>query len=139
MEWLNELLASRTLLLAAGIGSAVMFFGTLLATPRLVARLPVDYFVGERRPSRPASRHPFVSFAWRLLRNVLGIGFVLAGLAMLVLPGQGILTLLIGIAMTDFPGKRRIQRRFVAQRHVRKSLQWLRERAGVEPLVFSER
>jgi len=138
VEWLNDLLASRTLLLAAGIGSAVMFFGTLLAIPRLVARLPVAYFVGERRPTRPDPKYPFLSFATRLLRNVLGIGFILAGLAMLVLPGQGILTILVGVAMTDFPGRRRIERRLVAQKHVRKSLQWLRERAGVEPLVFDD-
>lgn len=138
MEWLTDLLASRALLLGVAIGSVVMFFGTLLAIPRLVARLPVDYFVGARRPAGPEPKHPFLSFAGRLFRNVLGIGFILAGLAMLVLPGQGVLTLLIGVAMTDFPGKRRLERRLVAQKHVRKSLQWLRERAEVEPLVFDE-
>lgn len=138
MEWLSgsSLLASRDLWVGVGVVSAVMFLGTLLAIPNLVARLPVDYFAGRHPPARPEPRHRFLAFAWRLFRNVLGVCFILAGLAMLVLPGQGLLTLLIGVAMVDFPGKRRLEQRLVAQEHVRKGLQWLRERAGVEPLAF---
>ena len=133
---LDDVLAARALWVGVGIGSVVMFVGTLLAVPRLVARLPVDYFVGSSPPARAGSKRPMLTFFARLLRNALGLGFVLAGVAMLVLPGQGILTLLIGIALTDFPGKRRLERRIVRQRHIRKSLQWLRRRAEVEPLAF---
>lgn len=136
MEWLTDLLASRAVWIGVGVGSAIMFFGTLLAVPKLVARLPVDYFVGPRPPTREAPKHPVLAFAGRLIRNVVGLGFIVAGLAMLVLPGQGILTLLIGVALTDFPGKRSLEQRLVKQTHVRKSLQWLRERAQVQPLTF---
>ncbi len=138
MEWLTDLLASRAVWIGVGVGSAIMFFGTLLAIPKLVARLPVDYFVGPRPPTRGEPKHPVLSFVGRLLRNAAGLGFVVAGLAMLFLPGQGILTLLIGVALTDFPGKRGLEKRLVKQTHVRKSLQWLRERAQVEPLAFDD-
>ena len=42
------------------------------------------------------------------LRNAVGLVLVTAGLAMLVLPGQGIITLLVGIILMDFPGKHRL-------------------------------
>ncbi len=138
MQWLFDLLASQTFWVGVGIGSAAMFFGTLLAIPRLVARLHVDYFVGPKPPTRPQTRHPLRALVGRVMRNVAGLVFLAAGIAMLVLPGQGILTMLIGVAMLDFPGKRGLEKRLATQKHVRKSLQWLRERADVEPLRFDD-
>lgn len=138
MEWLSDLLASQTFWVGVGFGSVVMFFGTLLAIPRLVARLHVDYFVGPKPPARAQTRRPLWAFIGRLLRNAAGLVVLAAGIAMLVLPGQGILTIVIGIAMLDFPGKRGLEKRLATQKHVRKSLQWLRERADVEPLRFDD-
>lgn len=132
------MLSSGDLWVGVGLVSAVMFVGTLLAIPWAVARLPVDYFVGPRRSLQPSSRHPVLAFARRLARNTLGVVLVLAGVAMLVLPGQGILTMLLGVALVDFPGKRRFEQRLLRQRHVRKSLQWLRKRAGRDPLEFED-
>ncbi len=136
MDWLHPLLDVPGLWVGLGVGSAVLFFGTLLALPKLVASLPADYFVGPRAPVRPRSVHPLLATARTVLRNVIGVLFVVAGVLMLVLPGQGILTLLIGVALVDFPGKRGLEKRLARQRHVRKSLQWLRERADREPLRF---
>lgn len=115
-----------------------MFFGTLLAIPWVVARLPADHFVGPRHLTLSESRHPALAFGRRLARNTLGVLLVLAGVAMLVLPGQGVLTIVLGVALIDFPGKRRFEQRLLRQRHVRKSLQWLRKRAGREPLEFED-
>lgn len=135
---MTELLQSDAVWVGVGVLSVVMFFGTLLAVPRLVARLPADYFVGPRAPAPPGTRHPAWVFVAGLLRNLAGVVFVAAGIAMLVLPGQGILTILLGIALLDFPGKRRLEQRLVRQRHVRKSLAWMRERAGKEPLRYDD-
>ncbi|MGH1343890.1 MAG: PGPGW domain-containing protein [Nannocystales bacterium] len=138
MERLTDILGAADVWIVVGLVSAVMFGATLLAIPWLVARLPVDHFVGARGVLQPESRHPLLAFARRLARNTLGIVLVLAGLAMLVLPGQGVLTVLLGVVLLDFPGKRGLQQRLLRQRHVRKSLQWLRKRAGREPLVFED-
>jgi len=132
----TDIRGSGDLWIVVGLLSAVMFIGTLSAIPWLVARMPVDYFVGPRRVTQPEARRPVLAFFRRLLRNTLGLVLVVAGLAMLVLPGQGILTLLLGVALIDFPGKRRLEQRLLRQRHVRKSLQWLRKRAGRDPLQF---
>jgi hypothetical protein len=67
-------------------------------------------------------------------KNLLGALLVLAGLAMLVLPGQGILTILLGLAFLDLPGKRRAELWLVSRPPVLAAVNRLRLRAGREPL-----
>ena len=55
---------------------------------------------------------------------------------MLVLPGQGILTILVGFTLLDFPGKFRLQRWIVTRRGVLESINWVRKKAGREPLAL---
>ena len=113
-----------------GALSIVTFVGTLMALPLVVARLPPDYFTHDHRPSR---RHHAQSTGshvlWRLGKNLLGILIVLAGVAMLLLPGQGILTILIGLMLLDFPGKRKLERRLVQQPSVWRAINWMRAKA----------
>ena len=68
-------------------------------------------------------------------KNALGFILVVAGIIMLVLPGQGVFTILIGIMLLNFPGKYRLERWIVARRPVLRSINWLRRRAGRAPLV----
>jgi len=70
-------------------------------------------------------------------KNAAGVVFVLAGLAMLVLPGQGILTILIGLTLVNFPGKRSLEKRIVRQEKVCFAINWMRSRAGRPPLKIS--
>ena len=71
-----------------------------------------------------------------LIKNLLGFVFILLGLAMLVLPGQGLLTLLIGVLLLNVPGKYRFERWLIQQPSVNKAVSWLRQRAGRRPLEF---
>jgi len=94
-----------------------------------VARLPADYF----RRDHHATRHHKQSAALRLLgllgKNLLGIVLVCTGVAMLVLPGQGILTILIGLMLINFPGKRALEQRLVQQPTVLRAMNWMRAKA----------
>ena len=56
---------------------------------------------------------------------------------MLVLPGQGILTMVIGFSIMDFPGKHRLNDRIVANRKIQQSLNWIRRKGGKDDLLFS--
>ena len=117
--------------------SLVVFAGSLIAVPWIVVHMPADYFISSHRPkSRFTTIHPIVGWAARILKNLVGIALIFAGLAMLVLPGQGLMTLAIGILLMDFPGKHRVERRIVSAGPVLKSLNWLRLRANVAPLRF---
>ncbi len=131
-EWTLD---HQTILWTLGAASIVVFFGSLLAMPPLVVRIRADYFAhDERPPSRWAGQHPVVRQLLRIGKNVLGYVFMLAGIAMLVLPGQGLLTLLVGFLMLDFPGKYRFEKWLVRRRYVLRPINWLRRRAGRSPL-----
>jgi len=69
-----------------------------------------------------------------VVKNVVGWLLVGAGVAMLVLPGQGILTLLVGLTLVNFPGKRDLELWLVRRVPVRRALDWIRRRAGRPPL-----
>lgn len=119
------------------IASAVMFGLTLLAIPWLITRIPVDYFDNHTRTvTKSPFRSMWIRWLWLIVKNVLGLGFLFFGLLMLVLPGQGILTVLIALTLLDFPGKFRLQRRVVALPGVLDAMNWIRKRRGKAPLAL---
>ena len=107
--------------------------------PLLVARIPKDYFAAlEPPPSRFARQHPLVRLTLRVLRNLLGLVLILLGVALLLLPGQGLLTILVGMLLVEGPGKRRLELFVVRRRGIRRAIDWIRRRAGRPPLVVWE-
>lgn len=105
----------------------------------LVIRIPTDYFLYERDHFREFSkgRHPLVRMSAAAAKNAIGLVFLLAGIAMLVLPGQGVITILIGLTLIDFPGKRKLERKIVSQKKVLSAINWMRANAGKPPLRIS--
>lgn len=117
------------------IASAVLFVGSLFIAPLLLARIPADYFAHDTRPpSAWAHRHRAIRITLLITRNTLGTALILAGIAMLALPGQGLLTILAGFLLLDFPGKYALEKRLLAQRWARAPIDWLRRRRGRPPL-----
>ena len=115
--------------------SLVTLVAVVIMIPIVVVRLPCDYFAGNKRVPAPWSgRHPVVRVALLTGKTLSGIIFLLAGTAMLFLPGQGILTILVGLTLLNFPGKFRLERKIVGLRPVRSSINWMRRRTGHEPL-----
>ena len=120
--------------------SFVTFVGTLIAIPLLVARIPEDYFVRPRR--RRLSwweRHPALRVVSVISKNAFGSLFIVAGLAMLVLPGQGIITIVVGLLLIDFPGKFRLERWLARRRRLMRGINWIRSRSGHPPLLEPKR
>lgn len=134
IEWIQQY---EALFWGLAAGSAVIFIATLIIVPILVVRLPSRYFSRRRRP-KPlwASRHPTIRLMLLLGKSMVGIVLVLAGILMLVLPGQGIITILVGLTFLEFPGKYRLQRWIVERGPVLRSINWLRRRAGRPPLIL---
>lgn len=123
--------------LLIGFCSVALFFGTLAAIPFLVVYIPEKYFLYEHKP-RTKHRHPLVRISLLIVKNTLGILFVLAGIAMLVLPGQGLLTILIGLLAMDLPGKYEIERKIIEKPAVHKTLNAMRKKLGRRPLIIAE-
>jgi hypothetical protein len=118
----------------AGI-SALVTLIYLVVIYIFILNISPDYFLS-RRPSEGTwrSRHPLVRITLRVLKNALGVVFVGLGLALLLLPGQGLITVLIGISLLEFPGKRRLELSIIRRRPVLKAVNWFRTRAGRPPL-----
>ena len=117
--------------------SIVSFIGTLLLVPVLVIRIPEDYFAEKKRHRwEPwAHEHPLIRWSLLIAKNSLGYIIIVLGIAMLVLPGQGVLTILIGIMFINFPGKYRLERWVVMRAPVLNTINKLRQRAGRAPLT----
>jgi len=132
-EWLSE----HEIVLWGLFGlSAATIVLTILLLPLLVARMPRDHFL-RKRPPRDSwrGRHPVIRWSLRILRNALGAALVLVGIPLVPAPGPGIVTILAGLALVEFPGKRRLELRVVRIPGVLDSINWLRRRAGKPPLM----
>lgn len=114
-----------------------MFVGSLVAIPWILVRLPADYFDTRVPRHWMKGRHPVLRATGLLAKNIIGFVFLLAGIVMLVLPGQGVLTILIGVSLLDFPGKRRLEAQLVRQRLVLQAINAVRHRFDRPPLVLA--
>jgi len=117
--------------------SATLLVVSLAIIPWIIIKIPENYF-HERYRVRVSknSSHPFFAQLLTGLKNLAGLIFVILGVLMLILPGQGILTILMGLFLMNFPGKYRIERKIVSQPRVLKSLNWIRAKAKKPPLVI---
>jgi uncharacterized membrane protein len=119
-------------LIAASV--ATFLIGVVLV-PAMVLRIPPDYFAHDRRqPLSRNTRHPLVTLVLTGAKNLLGAVLLVVGFVLLFLPGQGLLTLLVGLMIMDYPGKFSFERWLVRRPHVLQALNWLRERYGRAPL-----
>lgn len=132
-NWLDE----NTLLTSILVGaSVVVFVGSIVLVPALIVRIPADYFAHEKRPRSPWAHQPAaVRIGIRLAKNVLGAILLIAGIIMLFVPGQGLLTMFMGFVLLDGPGKYRLERWLVSRRRIARAINWLRRRYHRPPLV----
>lgn len=129
MERLLALIAAHQESVAWVSGvSVLMFVGSLLLVPWLVAHAPRDVFVREGKPQRTT-----LAMLGMVLRNAAGAVLLVMGVLMLVLPGQGLLTLVVALLLLDLPGKRPMVRRIVRMPSIWRGLTYLRTRAQKPP------
>lgn len=119
------------------VTSVVGFIGSLIAIPLILVRLPPDYFDTRVPRHWMKDHHPVLRLIGLMAKNVIGVIFLLAGFAMLFLPGQGILTILIGVSLVDFPGKQRLEAKLIGQRTVLSAINTMRKRFHKPPLMLA--
>jgi hypothetical protein len=140
MEWLLSTVqqyVSTDTLVTLTVLSVVFFIGSLIAIPYILVRLPADYF--DIRIPRPwmEDHHPILRVLGHIVKNAVGAIFLFAGFLMLFLPGQGVLTMLIGVSMLDFPGKRKVEATLIGQPTVLGVINSMREKFGKPPLILA--
>ncbi len=136
LDWLRGLDWWQALLLSLGL-FLVSFFGSIAAVTWVLVQLPATYF-HDSHAHIVAEGHPVARILGRIFKNLLGVLLVLMGIVMALpgVPGQGVLTILIGIMLLDFPGKRRWEQWLVSRPSVLKPINRVRAKFGKPPLVL---
>lgn len=130
MNWATGVWGGIFVLCSFVIGNAAVVF--------LIVKLPSTYFVDPEPPLFAVDRHPALSWAILVGKNVLGVVTVLFGIVLSLpgVPGPGLLTILIGVMLLNFPGKRRLERKLVQLPKVLQGINWLRSRFDKPPMVL---
>lgn len=143
--WLNDL--TEQLLLNwrwIGLGLLLFLVGVVLSMALVlgvVVYMPADHFL-DPAPGKPAPPKRLFIVAWCrwCALNVIALLLILVGiiLAMPGVPGQGLLTIMVGVLLLQFPGKRRFERKLVERPWVFNSLNRIRQRFGKPPLRLKQ-
>ncbi|MCS7021800.1 MAG: hypothetical protein NZ703_14500 [Gemmataceae bacterium] len=109
---------------------------SLAAVAWALTRLPPDYFVNPEA-QRPIDRHPMLKVLLLLARNIFGYFLIALGILLSLpgVPGQGLLTIFLGVLLIDFPGKQRTLRWLLTRRGILVGINQLRRRWGHPPLL----
>jgi hypothetical protein len=130
-EWAGTDTGRRVILWGGVIVTAAIWALVIFGTPVVVRRLPPDVF---SNPARLAPRgrdgRPWPLYAAIVaLRNLAGVAFIILGTVFL----QGVLMVMLGLAIMDIPGKAAAVRRLAAIPFVWRLMARIRDRAGLPP------
>ena len=112
-----------------GTLSFTIFIFSLLTIKWLVALIPSDYFI-KKNNSEFRSNYPIFWLVSIIIKNLVGYTLIVGGILMLVLPGQGLFTIFVGLMLSIYPGKFYIERKFIAIPSVLRAINWLRKKSN---------
>lgn len=131
-QWL---LAYEDILWPLGLLSLAFLFVGVVLLPVIVIRLPGDYLLRNKRSFRKRFVRMTISGRiYLLVKNVFGGLLVLAGLVMLVTPGQGLISIAVGIGLLDIPQKHRLLKLLAVRPGVLRTINRFRARFDRPPL-----
>ena len=113
--------------------SFIIFIFSLLTIKWLVALIPSDYFI-KKNNSEFRSNYPIFWLVSIIIKNLVGYTLIIGGILMLVLPGQGLFTIFVGLMLSNYPGKFYIERKFIAIPSVLRAINWLRKKSNTPPI-----
>jgi hypothetical protein len=116
------------------------FAASIVAITVLLVNLPATYFLSTHRRQLWIDRHRVIRWSGVVLKNLLGLCLVLLGGVLSVpgVPGQGLVTVVIGLVLLDFPGKRRLEQQILSRPRLYVRINRLRARFGREPLMLDD-
>jgi hypothetical protein len=140
IEWLTNMVYSLTWRgVLFGTALFVITFTLNLAVVSFVlVKLPAAYFHESYSRAMWEDRHHLVRWSGMILKNLVGVVMVALGIVMSLpgVPGQGLLTILLGLIMLDIPGKRPIEARLIRRPQVLNAINRLRAKFDKPPLVI---
>jgi hypothetical protein len=117
--------------------SIALFIVSLIGVAYFLAQLPPTYFLSAQRNDLLEGRSWIMRTLATVVKNALGILLLIFGVIMAIpgVPGQGLLTILVGLVLVDFPGKRKLTLALLRRPLVLNSVNRLREKFSKPPLI----
>tara|TARA_Y100001933_G_scaffold149926_1_gene148389 strand:- start:147 stop:560 length:414 start_codon:yes stop_codon:yes gene_type:complete len=120
-----------------GVSSLVILMISALSIGFFIKRIPYDYFVNDKRGmTHYRDRNPILWIITLTIKNLIGYCLILGGILMLVLPGQGLLTILVGLMLSDYPGKFKLEKRIIKTGFILRTVNWYRKKSGIQAIIF---
>ena len=120
-----------------GISSFVILVFSALSIGFFIKKIPYDYFLkNERGITHYKNTSPIFWIIILVLKNIIGYFLILGGILMLFLPGQGLLTILVGLMLSDYPGKFKLEKRIIKTKLILKTINWYRAKSNIRPIIF---
>lgn len=140
MEWLSEYWHALTwgrILLGVGV-FLLSFTISFFAIAIVMVKIPANYFSSHYRQDFMPNSPWLVRWGVVIVKNVFGFLLILLGILLSLpgVPGQGILTILLGLIMLDIPGKRPLEAKIIKRPNVLSAVNRLRNRYGKSPLIM---
>ena len=130
IESITEFVSNyKTYILWLATISLFVFIFSLVSIKWLVALIPTDYFV-KKDISKSKKSYSLLWLMSIIVKNIIGYTLILGGILMLVLPGQGLFTILMGLILSNYPGKYTIEKRFISIPSILKTINWLRKKSN---------
>jgi hypothetical protein len=128
----------RKVLIGAAI-FLVSFFANLGIVSLILVKIPADHFSKSRKTKFWAGPRPWLHAAKVVGKNIGGILLVALGVVLSLpgVPGQGLLTVLLGIMLLDFPGRHRLEQKLLSKPSILNSINKLRARFDKKPLELN--
>lgn len=114
--------------------SLAISFGAIVL---VLVNIPANYFSSHYRQDFLPNSSWIVRWGAVLSKNLLGLFLVALGLVLSLpgVPGQGLLTILLGLILMDIPGKRPLEARIIKRPAILAAANKLRARFAKEPLL----
>ncbi len=139
MNWIAELSASISWnnILIGFLLFIISLSVSLLAIGIVMVRIPENYFSSHYERDFLPDSPWLVRWGAVIAKNVFGVFLIVLGIILSLpgVPGQGILTILLGLIMLDIPGKRPLETTIIKRKAVLASINKLRARYRRPPLV----
>ena len=139
-EWLDNIWASLTLgRVILGVALFVVSLTVSFAAIGLVmVKVPPNYFSTHYQRDFLPNSPWLVRWGAVIAKNIAGVFLILLGIVLSLpgVPGQGFLTILLGLIFLDIPGKRPFEAKIIQRPTVLAAINKLRLKYGKPPLIM---
>ena len=144
MDYFNSmgiwLMSYSSILIGLGTLSISILIFSIMAMGWFIAQIPEDYFIHDKRQGNHWNKYSSKArIAIVIFKNIFGGIMLIGGLFLLILPGQGLLTMIIGLLLIDYPGKFKLEQKIISIPSIFKGLNWFRAKAKKTNLLHPQK